>query len=281
MPKVLVDGVQLNYELAGQGPDLVLIHGLTGNLTNWKSRIQPALVDQFRVLTYDLRGHGQSDMPVSGYTVADMTRDLAALLDHLELDRVRVVGHSFGGQVALGLCILSERVAGLTICDSRVPAFQPDQKVKDWAQGLAWKAKLQEQGIVVDEESEVDFALLKSIVSQSSTQLRESKWWDGWTKLLDSTSAEAELQNSGILTTEAIGQLRVPMQALYGELSFCRPTLNALRERVPHLDSTVIPGVGHWLPLVKPEVFVKHVKRFHGTLNQTAEESVAPARFVP
>jgi pimeloyl-ACP methyl ester carboxylesterase len=234
MPKVLVHGVHLNYEQAGTGPDLVLIHGLTGNLTSWKSRIQPALVDQFRLLTYDLRGHGESDKPPSGYTVADMVRDLVALLDHLALSQARLVGHSFGGQIALSACIeYSERVAGLTICDSRVPAFQPNQKLKDWAQWPAWKTYLQRHGIVVDEESEIDLELFESIVGRSSAQLRDSKWWVGWKQFSDSTSAKAELRDSGTITIEAIAQLRVPTQALYGELSFCCPTLQGLREHMP------------------------------------------------
>jgi pimeloyl-ACP methyl ester carboxylesterase len=275
MPKIPVNGISVHYEQAGTGPDLVLIHGLTGSLATWNVRIVPAMVDQFRVLIFDLRGHGESDMPPSGYTSADMACDLVALLDHLEIDRVHLAGHSFGGQVALNLCSEHpDRVVGVTISDSRVPALQPIQKLKDWPYWPMCRARLQQQGITLDEESEMDSSLLESFVIQSQAQLRVSKWWQQWKKLLDSTTARGELRDPGKLTIEAIGQLRVPIQAIYGELSFCLPSFLGLRKHVPLLKSTVVPGVGHWLPIVRPELFVEYVKRFHAAIALTAGNSI-------
>jgi pimeloyl-ACP methyl ester carboxylesterase len=277
MPRTLVNGINIHYEQAGAGPDLILIHGLTGSLASWQVRVVPAMIDRFRVLTFDLRGHGKSDMPPSGYTSADMTRDLIALLDYLELARVQLVGHSFGGQVALSLCAeRPDRVIGLTISDSRIPSLQPVQKLKDWAHWQMWKAHLVQRGIALDEECEMDFSLLESLVTQSERQLRKSKWWERWTKLLESTTARADLTDPGDLTIEKLQLMRVPIQAIYGELSYCLPTLQGLREHLPSLESTVIPGVGHWFPIVRPELFVEHVKPFHVALAPTAASSVTP-----
>ncbi len=64
MPKAtLTSGLRLHYQQVGEGPDLVMVHGLTGNLAVWHLRIVPELADRYRVLTYDLRGHGHSDVP--------------------------------------------------------------------------------------------------------------------------------------------------------------------------------------------------------------------------
>jgi pimeloyl-ACP methyl ester carboxylesterase len=270
MPKMQVNGINIYYEQAGAGPDLVLIHGLTGSLASWQVRVVPAMFGHFRVLTYDLRGHGQSDMPPTGYTSADMTCDLVALLDHLGLDQIHLVGHSFGGQVALNLCAkCPDRVICLTISDSRIPALQPIQKLKDWTHWPKWKAQLHQHGITLDEESDMDHSLLESFVTQCGVQMRESKWWGRWLKLLESTTAKADFGDPGEITVETIRQMRMPMQAIYGELSFCLPTLEGLRKHLPSLKSTIVPGIGHWLPNVRPELFVEHVKAFHIALVPT------------
>src|SRR3954454_5600622 len=80
---ILGSGVELHYQQFGQGPDLVMIHGITGNLAIWHLEMVPALMSQFRITTYDLRGHGYSSVPPTGYTTADHATDLKNLLDHL------------------------------------------------------------------------------------------------------------------------------------------------------------------------------------------------------
>src|SRR5437764_2511308 len=102
MPKVtLRSGLRLHYQQVGSGPDLVMIHGLTGNLAVWHLKIAPLLWDHFRITTYDLRGHGYSDMPPSGYSAADMARDLEELLEALAIDDASFVGHSYGADISL------------------------------------------------------------------------------------------------------------------------------------------------------------------------------------
>src|SRR4051812_30767464 len=102
MPKVLLkSGLKIHYQRVGRGPDLVMIHGLTGNLAVWHLQIIPRLLDRFRILTYDLRGHGYSGMPPTGYTPTDMATDLKDLLDALEIERPHLAGHSYGADIAL------------------------------------------------------------------------------------------------------------------------------------------------------------------------------------
>ena len=84
MPKALVNDVNLHYWQVGQGSDLVLLHGLTGNLAVWHFTLVPKLRHQYRLLTYDLRGHGRSERPAAGYGVDDMVADLAALREAID-----------------------------------------------------------------------------------------------------------------------------------------------------------------------------------------------------
>src|SRR3954453_19429736 len=102
MPKAtLSSGLRLHYQRIGEGPDLGMVHGLTGNLAVWHLQIVPELSERYRVLTYDLRGHGHSDAPRRGYTPDQMADDLLGLLDELAIERPVVVGHRYGADIAL------------------------------------------------------------------------------------------------------------------------------------------------------------------------------------
>jgi pimeloyl-ACP methyl ester carboxylesterase len=124
MSKALVNGIQLHYQQFGQGPSLVMVHGITGNLAIWHLEIVPALMSGFRITTYDLRGHGYSDVPPAGYTTADHAKDLRNLLDNLGIGRTHVIGHSFGADIALHFTILfPERVDRLGLWNPPSPPY--------------------------------------------------------------------------------------------------------------------------------------------------------------
>ena len=71
MPMIEANGVNFHYLQAGSGPPLVMLHGLSGNLAVWHLGMVPLLQDSFRITTYDLRGHGKSSVPPSGYSTRD------------------------------------------------------------------------------------------------------------------------------------------------------------------------------------------------------------------
>ena len=103
------EGVRLSYDRMGSGPDVVLIHGLGANKYSWPSAIMRPMSPSFRVTTYDLRGHGESDMPSAGYTSADMARDLSDLMDATKIEHAHIVGHSLGGVLSKQLLQRSGR----------------------------------------------------------------------------------------------------------------------------------------------------------------------------
>ncbi len=126
MPKAFVNGINLHYVQTGEGPDLVLIHGIASNLGQWQLSILPAFTEHFRVTMYDLRGHGYSDMPPNGYTPNHMVGDFSGLMSNLSIQRATILGHSYGGMVALYYAVLHpERVDRLIIADSGIPSLEP------------------------------------------------------------------------------------------------------------------------------------------------------------
>ena len=77
MPKVLLESdLTIHYQRVGAGPDLVMIHGLSGNLAVWHLKMVPILRDHFRVLTFDMRGHGYSGVPATGVSIVVVIAEL-------------------------------------------------------------------------------------------------------------------------------------------------------------------------------------------------------------
>lgn len=116
--KVSANGVSIHYAVDGHGPWLTLAHPLGADLTVWDDLV-PALAAHFRVLRYDSRGHGQSDVPHGPYTIGQLAADAAALLNSLEIPSTHFVGISMGGAVAQQLALdAPERIESLTLIDT-------------------------------------------------------------------------------------------------------------------------------------------------------------------
>jgi pimeloyl-ACP methyl ester carboxylesterase len=108
--------VAANVAEAGTGPAIVMIHGF-GAAIDWWDEIAPALAMDHRVIRIDLIGHGGTAAPASGYTIPRQA--VAAVLDRLGVDRVTVIGHSMGGEVATALAERNpERIAAMILIDS-------------------------------------------------------------------------------------------------------------------------------------------------------------------
>jgi 3-oxoadipate enol-lactonase len=120
--RVQAGGVRLAYRTWGpaEAPPVVLLHALGEESSDW-ARVAEALAPAWRVYAPDLRGHGASDW-LGGYTIEQLTTDLAAFLDALGLDRVTLVGHSLGGPPAyLYSARHPDRVARLVLEDPAPP----------------------------------------------------------------------------------------------------------------------------------------------------------------
>ncbi|HEY6531655.1 MAG TPA: alpha/beta fold hydrolase [Acidimicrobiales bacterium] len=115
MPHASLNGIDVYYERSGEGPTLLYFNGTGATLESSRLSIDP-YTKHFDVVVHDQRGLGATEAPPGPYTMADYATDGRALLDHLGLDRVRVVGTSFGGMVAQEFAItFPERVERLAL----------------------------------------------------------------------------------------------------------------------------------------------------------------------
>jgi len=101
MQRTKVNGAELAYELRGDGPPLVMIHGAQGDQSMFNDLAPVFARSRYRVLTFDQRGSGLSEKPHDDYTIAQLADDTAALMDSVGFDAADIVGVSMGGMIAL------------------------------------------------------------------------------------------------------------------------------------------------------------------------------------
>lgn len=278
---VLNNGVSINYRRVGQGEDVVLIHGLAANHAFWHVGVLLPLASRYRVTVYDLRGHGHSGMPASGYTPVDMTDDLDVLLSHLDIAEAHLIGHSFGGIVALQYALRhGERVKSLTIVDSRIRALQPTNGPKDLPNWAEAKRKLTKLGLTIpEEETDMGLWLLDQLATPQWRQRRQelegsplfipfsrlgggNSAADRWLELVKTTTARQELTSSAGLTIESLASIEQPTLAIYGERSATMQSFQGLGRLLPNCRSVIVPDAGHFFPVTQPEFFIRTVRQF-------------------
>ena len=115
----MMHGHELSYLDGGEGPAVLVIHGLLGSNRNWAHLVR-TLSTEHRVLAPDLFGHGASAKPMGDYSLGAHAATLRDLLDRLGIVRVTLVGHSLGGGIAMQFCYLfPERVEGLVLVEHK------------------------------------------------------------------------------------------------------------------------------------------------------------------
>lgn len=115
-----VNGIEIAYELEGPAaaPVIMLSHSLATTMAMWRPQ-RPALSKEFRVLRYDMRGHGETTAPAGPYSFAMLAADAIGLLDHLKIGRVAFVGLSIGGMIGQHLAIHHpERLNCVALCST-------------------------------------------------------------------------------------------------------------------------------------------------------------------
>jgi pimeloyl-ACP methyl ester carboxylesterase len=137
--QVDVGTMSMHVAEAGSGPPLLLVHGWPQNWFCWH-RLVPLLVDRYRLIMPDLRGHGWSDAPRGGYDKEQLATDMLGLLDTLELDTVGYVGHDWGGWTGFLACMRApQRFTGLLA----LGIIHPFQRITPAKAVQAWRGAYQ------------------------------------------------------------------------------------------------------------------------------------------
>lgn len=249
----------LNHKDQGQGPAVVLIHGLFGNLDNL-GLLARALADQYRVISLDLRNHGASfhSMEMS-YPL--MAADLLTLLDSLHIEKASLIGHSMGGKVAMQVAKQAPtRIERLIVADM-APVAYPHARHQNVFAGLnATLAKMPKS------RNEAETLLAEHIEIPGVRQfLLKSFAKDGvdWGWRFNVAALEHNYAN---IMGWPDSQSRFDGPTLFikgGESDYMLPAYTeTVMAQFPAAKARVIAGTGHWLHAEKPVLFNKLVVDF-------------------
>jgi pimeloyl-ACP methyl ester carboxylesterase len=267
MLKVEANGTNLHYIQTGKGHDVVLLHGLGGNLAVWFLNVIGKLKHEYRFTAYDLRGHGRSDAPPGGYTTKDMAEDLKGLLDQLGLNKVHLVGHSWGGDIAMHFTLLyPQRVDKLIVIEPNIAALIDFRKSKNWQGWAYWAERLMEFDIHVPKEKwhDIDYMLRQTVhlpilFGPFKGSVRKKS---NIANLVDNTSIVKDYEKVAGMTLEKIKKIKRPTLALYGEKSHFLVTYEYLRDYVNNCQTALLPDGNHYGPLEEPDLVIKHLCNF-------------------
>ena len=250
-PATLADGVELYYEVHGDGPPVVFAHGAGGTHLSWWQQI-PAMAAHFRCVTFDQRGFGYSrdsrDVP-DGPGRAAFVDDVRGLLDHLGIDRAALVGQSMGGWTTLGFAAAwPERVSALVLCDT--PGGYTDPEV----------ARLMDQRPAERGAFAPSFAEREPARAFLYREIQRST--------LDRTPGGGSRAVSGPRARPTdIGPIiehEIPTLFVVGEEDSIFPpaALEAMHRKLPGSEFALVPGAGHSVYFERPDVFNRLVIEF-------------------
>jgi pimeloyl-ACP methyl ester carboxylesterase len=270
MPKVAANGIKFHYWQVGQGDDVIMLHGLGGSQAVWHLRLLPQLWGGFRLTTYDLRGHGRTELTPTGYTTQDMADDLRALMDALGIERAQLVGHSLGGDIALHFALrYPERAAKIVAIEAGLPVLIDIYRRDDW-EGWSYWAELIERftGMTVPPERRRDIDYLLDLSLEVPVMYGPARGQPrqkgALLRLLQTTTVVRDYEHVGDLTVENLGKITQPILLVYEAKSPYMRSFDVLRERLPNCTPVILPDseLKHFSPLEQADVVAEHVKAF-------------------
>jgi pimeloyl-ACP methyl ester carboxylesterase len=268
-------GMRFHVAEAGSGEDTVLLlHGWPQHWYEWRHLI-PALADRHRVLALDLRGFGWSDAPRDGYLKEEMAADVLAVLDELGLERVKLVGHDWGGWIGFLLCIREperfERFLALNIVH---PWLSPRTFLPH-----AWRFWYQ-QVILAPGIGYLAHRWGQFVRWVLGGWLADPEVWDEATlsafadNLAESARARAAVQLYRVFNLKeafpivrgryAGRRLTVPTRLVFGtDDKVLRPEMLAgYRRHADDMEVELVPGCGHFIADERPELVADRARAF-------------------
>jgi len=241
MPMLNRDGVNLHYEVHGTGPALLLTHGYSASSKMWAGQIAP-LSKHFKLILWDMRGHGQSDYPEdqSKYSEAHTVADMAALLDAAGAREAIIGGLSLGGYMSLAFHLAHrDRTKALLIIDTG-PGYKNDEAREEWnARARATGERFDAQGLA---------ALERGSVETRIAQHRNAKGL--------ALAARGMLAQRDARVISSLPEIRVPSLVVVGAND--TPFLKAsdyMAAKIPGAKKMIIPDAGHAANIDQPEAF--------------------------
>ncbi len=264
MERARTDGAELEYEVSGRGEPAVFIHGAFIADTFRPLLAEPSLAGRYRLILYHRRGYAGSSRASEPVSVARQAADCRALLRHLGVERAHVVGHSYGGIVALQLALDAPGVAhSLALLE---PGLMVGAGAQGYREALARGVeRYREAGaaVVVDEflqarwpgyratlERVLPGAFAQAVADAETWFEREASGQLGW------HFGEAEVRRISQPTLSVLGGESDALWSRFGE------THRLLLEWLPHAEEFVVPGATHFMQIENPRAMAEALAAF-------------------
>jgi pimeloyl-ACP methyl ester carboxylesterase len=251
MPVIDRDGVEIHYESAGDGPAILLSHGYGATSRMWDGQVA-ALSGQYRVITWDMRGHGQSGDPAEAarYSQALSVDDMAAVLDACGVEQAVIGGLSLGGIMSLAFHIgHRDRVRALMLFDTGPGFRNPDARA-------AWNERALERAKVLEEKG------LMALGGGAEARLGKHRSARGL-----AGAARGMLAQFDSSLIESLPGITVPTLVLVGsEDTHFLGAADYMAGKIAGAHKVVIPDAGHAANLDQPAAFNAAVVEFLGHL---------------
>ncbi|MCK4243173.1 MAG: alpha/beta hydrolase [Dehalococcoidia bacterium] len=271
MPTAVINGVKINYQLSGEGPPIILLHGFTGSHQDWALQI-PVLSNKYRVMAMDHRGHGKSEAPSSpdDYSISIFARDVYGLLRHLGISKTCIMGHSMGGFMALELALEHpEMVTALVLVDTSSGEWEQDPEFEQI------RAKLKELARTEGMEAAFEYnaahnAMIRERFEKYPEQREVSR------QRMLQTSVNGYIYGGDAIwswkpVTHRLSEIKVPALIVVGEED--APFLKAshiMKESIADAEMVIIPGATHSPHEEAADAFNQVVVSFLDRLNLSA-----------
>ena len=246
-----VDGLKVHSSSVGAGATLVFVHGWTCDASSWSGQID-AFAKQYRVITLDLPGHGQSESPRDGKFSMDLfARAVEAVRSEARADRIVLIGHSMGAPVIRQYARLyPDRVAGLVAVDGPLDlrGFPPPQLAQGpppmtGPEGLRMRETLIRSMFVADTAPALQEHILKMMLGAPEAT---------------AVGAMTAMFDPSLSSTDVI---RAPALAVYAGTA--QPgDVAKIRELYPSYEAKQLAGTGHFLMMEKPAEFNRELTAF-------------------
>lgn len=261
MSQAVCNGIQISFddtEFGSTKIPLVFLHGHGFDRSMWDFQKQ-ALRGPHRIITYDLRGHGRSEKPVTGYGLEEEIKDLKDLLDVSKTPKAHLIGLSRGGRIALGFAATHpDRVASIITMGA---GYDMARHAPEFAeQNAQIVATLKSEGLRAAKTYRMGMpffasAMAKEDVAARMDQLTLSYTGPHW---LDENPPEDPS------LVDMVSAITAPALIMVGDqdLSGFQACAKELSEKIPGAEEQVVPGVGHMMNLEAPETITETITAF-------------------
>ncbi|MFC2060404.1 alpha/beta fold hydrolase [Chloroflexota bacterium] len=267
MPIANINGVDINYEVAGQGEAVVLIHGYTGSNQDWKNQI-PLLLPKYKVMAPDQRGHGKSAAPATPeeYSMEIFVDDVVSLLNMLDIKKCCLIGHSLGGFIALAFALEHpEMLRALVLVDTSSGQLARDPDHADMWRKLYELARSQGMEAAFEYESANNPMRIEKY--QKHPELREVTRQKMLMTSVDGYVYTSRAMGKRQAVTPRLAEIKVPTLIFWGdEDAIMADAALTIKDGIADSEMITVKGTGHSPHEEAPDVFNEALLKFMGRI---------------